>query len=91
MEDFLIDIGINTLNGRTVSNKFIIDFDNVNEFNRAFGKLDKCEDLEEQEDSSIVNASVSNIVYINDNYLINLTANFDTDEYRLVMQMLEGN
>lgn len=85
MKDFLNHLGIYA-EGQKVKNSYIIDFDNIDEFNKAFKKLDKSDEIEESEESSIINSSMSSIVYNNDEYLITLSANFDTDEYKLVIQ-----
>lgn len=85
MRDFLNHLGIYD-EGQQVNKTYIIDFDDINAFNKAFKKLDKSDEIEESEESSVLNSSVSTIVYNNDNYLITLSANFDTDEYKLVIQ-----
>lgn len=91
MEEFLSSIGIH--NEGTLSNdgSYVIDFDNVDDYNSAFTKLDKFEGLDESEESSIVNASISNVIYMNEDYLITLTANFDDDQYKLVIKEMGDN
>ena len=86
MEEFLSEIGIHDNGSKTPDGNYVIDFESVDDYNKAFAKLDRATDLEETEDSSVVNSSVSNIIYTNDEYIITLTADFDNDNYTLVMQ-----
>ena len=86
MEEFLSEIGIHDSGSKTPDGNYVIDFDSVDDYNKAFAKLDRSEDLDETEESSVVNSSISNIIYTNDKYIITLTADFDNDNYALVMQ-----
>ena len=90
MEEFLSEIGIHEKGSLTSDGNYVIDFESSEDFSKAFTKLDRYEDLDETEDSSIVNSSVSNIIYTNDNYIITLSADFDNDKYSLVMQEIQG-
>ncbi len=85
MRNFLNHLGIYN-DGTQLNGKYVINFNNIDEFNKVFKKLDKSNEIEESEESSILNSSVSTIVYNNDDYLIILSANFDTDEYTLTIQ-----
>ena len=86
MEEFLSSIGIHNKGEKSSDGNYVIDFDDVNEYNKAFSKLDRAEELEETEESSVTNSSMSSIIYTNDEYILTLTADFDNDEYRLVVQ-----
>lgn len=86
MEEFLSEIGIHDKGSKTQDGNYVIDFESVDDYNKAFAKLDRAKDLDETEDSSVVNSSISNIIYTNDEYIITLTADFDNDNYALVMQ-----
>lgn len=86
MEEFLSEIGIHDKGSRTSDGNYVIDLDSVDDYNKTFAKLDRAKDLDETEDSSVVNSSISNIIYTNDKYIITLTADFDNDNYTLVMQ-----
>ncbi len=90
MEEFLSEIGIHEKGSLNSDGNYVIDFESSEDFSKAFTKLDRYEDLDETEDSSIVNSSVSNIIYTNDNYIITLSADFDNDKYSLVMQEIQG-
>lgn len=89
MKDLLKQIGITEEGHRTSSNNYVIDLDDSNHFNKIFSKLDKSDLVEENEDSSVVNLDVTNILYIADGYSLNLIADFSQDTYKLVVTELE--
>lgn len=89
MEEFLSELGIHDEGSTTPDGNYVIDFDSVDDYNRAFGKLDRADDLDETEDSSVVNSSTSSIIYTNEDYIITLSADFDNDKYTLVVQKIK--
>ena len=89
MKKLLKDIGITESGHMSSKNNYIIDLDDSDHFNRIFSKLDKSDLVEENEDSSVVNLEVTNILYLADGYSLNLIADFDQDTYRLVVTELE--
>lgn len=91
MKELLKEIGITEEGHSTSKNNYVIDLDDSNHFNKIFSKLDKSELVEENEDSSVVNLEVTNILYLADGYSLNLIADFDQDTYKLVVTELEDN
>ena len=89
MRDFLSQIGINNDGELTSSGNYIVDIEDSDEFNRIFSKLDKSDLVDENEDSSVVNVDVTNILYFSDKYSLNLIADFKQDIYKLVVTDLE--
>lgn len=91
MKDLLKEIGITQSGYYSGDDNYIIDLENSEEFNKVFSKLQKCDFIEENEDSSVVNLEVSNVLYIGEGYSFNLIADFKQDLYKLVVTNLEGD
>lgn len=89
MEKLVKKIGLDLQGQKTDDNTYVIDLANSTEFNNVFSKLDKCDFLEENEDSSVMNLEVSNILYITDGYTVNLIADYSQNSYRLVITELK--
>ncbi len=85
MMDFLKELGITNEGEMTPSGNYVIDIEDSDEFSKISSKLDKSELVEENEDSSVINIDVSNILYFSDRFSLNLIANFKQDTYRLVV------
>ena len=90
MKQFLTEIGITDVGYFTEDNNYVIDLENSDAFNRVYGKLDSTDLIEENEDASVVNLDVTNIIYFCDEFVINLIADFTQDEYRIVVTEVEG-
>ena len=88
MKDLLNKIGITDPGYFTKDKGYVIDFENSEAFNKAFSRLDKSDLVDENEDSSVITLSVSNVMYSNDEYSLNLIADFDQDTYKLVVTEL---
>lgn len=84
LEKFLKDIGITQIGHYTKSNSYIIDIEDSDEYGKIYSRLDKCEDLIEDEDSSTITVHTSNIVFESDEFQFTLIADFDQDTYKLV-------
>lgn len=89
MKELLNKIGITEEGHMSSGNNYIIDLEDSDHYNRIFSKLDKSDLVEENEDSSVVNLDVTNILYLADGYSLNLIADFDQDTYKLVVTELE--
>lgn len=89
MKELLRKIGITEAGYFSSNNNYVIDFDNSDEYNKAFSKLDRTDLVEENDDTSVINMSVSNIMYSNDDFSLNLIADFDNDTYKLVVTDLK--
>lgn len=89
MKELLRKIGITEAGYFSYNNNYVIDFENSDEYNKAFSKLDRTDLVEENDDTSVINMSVSNIMYSNDDFSLNLIADFDNDTYKLVITDLK--
>lgn len=89
MKELLRKIGITEAGYFSLNNNYVIDFDNSDEYNKAFSKLDRTDLVEENDDTSVINMSVSNIMYSNNDFSLNLIADFDNDTYKLVVTDLK--
>lgn len=88
MRDLLNRIGITQPGYFSDSDTYVVDIANANDYSKVSTKLDKSNLVEEVEDSSISNVSVSNIMYESNEYSLNLIADFDSDTYKLVVHKL---
>lgn len=85
MKELLKQIGITEPGYFDEDGNYVIDFDNSNQMNKAFIKLEKSNLVEENENSSVINLQVSNILYVSDRFSLNLISDFDQDQYKLVV------
>ena len=85
MKELLKQIGITEPGYFDEDGNYVIDFDNSNQMNKAFIKLEKSDLVEENENSSVINLQVSNILYVSDRFSLNLISDFDQDQYKLVV------
>lgn len=69
---------------------YTIDLDNSNEYSRYYSKLDKSDMFEEDEEASQVSIETSSIQYLSDDFIVTLMANFDTDEYKLIIREIDN-
>lgn len=91
MKELLKKIGITQSGYYSGDHNYIIDLEGSDEFNKVFSRLEKSELVEENEDSSVINLEVSNVLYIGEGYSLNLIADFNQDLYKLVVTALEGD
>ena len=91
MKELLKNIGITEVGYYSKEKNYVIDLEDSDHFNKVFSKLQKSDLVDENEDSSVVNLSVSNILFLADDYSLNLIADFDQDVYKLVVTELEGD
>lgn len=89
MKELLKKIGITDAGSFTKDGNYVIDFENSDQFNKAFSRLDKSDEVEENDDSSVINLNVSNVMYIGEKFSFNLIADFEQNLYKLVVTELE--
>lgn len=89
MKEFLRQLGIDFTGRFTSSNNYVIDLASVKDYDMVCSKLDKSDLVEENPDSSVINMSVSNILYVGDQFSVNVIADFDSDSYKLVITELK--
>lgn len=85
MEEFLNSIGI-TGNLQKSRSSYVLDIEDSNEYGKIYSLLDKSDEIEEDSESSQVTLDYSSIQYFNDQYTVQLIANFKDDEYRLTIK-----
>lgn len=85
MIELLERLGIRLTGSSTPDGSYVIDINTSDQWNGVFSKLDKSSELEEIEELSVIDQDVSNIMYQNDDYMLNLIAEFDNDIYKLVI------
>ena len=88
MQDLLNKIGITQPGYYSDKNTYIIDLENADQYSKVFSKLDRSKEVKELQSSSISNASISNVMYVNDDYNLNLIADFNNNVYKLVIYEL---
>lgn len=88
MKELLKKIGIDGSGYYSDANTYVIDLEDSNAYNKAFTKLDNTSLVEEMSDSSVSNAYISNVMYINDRYSINIIADFESDTYKIIVHKL---
>ena len=86
MKELLNKIGITEAGHFSEDDTYVVDFENSDEFNKAFSKLDRSDLIEENEDASVITIEASNVMYFNDDFALNLIADFDHDTYKLVVK-----
>ena len=88
MKELLKKIGINNPGYYSDSSTYVVDLNDSDEYSKAFTKLDNTDLVEELSDSSVSNAYVSNVMYVNDDYSINIIADFDSETYKIIVHKL---
>ena len=85
MEEFLNSLGIEGQLQKSKSS-YVLDILDSNEYGRIYSILDKSDEVEEDPESSQVTLDYSSIQFYNDEYNIQLIADFENDEYRLTIK-----
>lgn len=90
METTLKDLGINKIGTYSTSGAYTIDIDSDEEFAKIYSKLDTNSKLEYLDDISTLNVHTANYIYEYENiFQISLIADWDNDEYKLVIRELK--
>lgn len=89
MKELLSKIGISNPGEFSEEGNYVVDFENSQQFNKAFSSLDKSDLVDENEDASVTNLDVSNVMYESDKYALNLIADFGQDMYKLVISEID--
>ena len=89
LDDLLGDLRIDKEPTENEDGSCNIALDDSNEYSRYYSKLDKADFLEEDEAASQVSIETSSIQFVNDEWALTLLANFDTDEYKLIIRELD--
>ncbi len=89
MKELLSKIGITDAGFYSEDGNYVIDFESSDLFNKAFSRLDRSDLVEENEDSSVINLDVSNVLYEADGFTLNLIADLEQDTYKLVVSEIK--
>lgn len=89
IEELLNKLNIN-LTGNQSKNSYIIDIPNSDEYGRIYSKLDKSDIVEEYEENQMITEQGSSLMYevIDEDYIINLIADWSSDRYQLIINQL---
>ena len=86
IEELLTELGITLRGNYSEEDNYVIDISNSNEYGRINSILDRSDMLEFIEDSSFLTEENANITYkYEDDYMLNLMADFDENTYQLVI------
>ena len=89
MKEFLRKLGITQSGYYSSNNNYVIDLDDSKDYDKICSVLDKSDLVEENPDSSVINTSVSNILYVGEQFSLNVIADFDNDTYKVVVTELK--
>lgn len=82
MEKFIKKLGIKKI-GHYEGNTYIIEFEDSDEYSRAYTVLDSSNLVDLDEETVLVSENSSMLTYYATNYECTLIGNFDKDVYRL--------
>ena len=82
MKQLLSKIGITEAGHFSEDDNYVIDIETSDSFSKIFSKLDKSDLVEENEDASVVDVDVTNVMYTTEDYTLNLIADFKNDLYK---------
>ena len=86
IEELLTELGITLRGNYSEEDNYVIDRSNSNEYGRINSILDRSDMLEFIEDSSFLTEENANMTYkYEDDYMLNLMADFDENTYQLVI------
>ena len=90
IESFLKDIAsIDRVGTYSEDGSYVIDFDTSDDFGVMYSKLDKNDELEYMDENSLLTVHNASLLYkYRDELQINLIADFDNDEYKIVVNEL---
>ena len=84
MEELLQSLGINEEPNESNNGVYVIDIKDSDEYGVYYSKLDRSPLLDEE--SSNVTLDGSTIVYMSDDYILTLVADFASDQYKLTIK-----
>lgn len=89
MESVLRKLNIYLEGSYSKDGSYVIDIYDSDDFGRIYSLLDNNNNVEELDDSSLLNQHSANISYLYDDYQLTLIADFDEDLYKLVVTEYE--
>lgn len=86
MRELLKKLGITQTGNYGEGNAYIIDIDNDTEWGKFYSRLENSEELYQLEENSFLTNHNSSLIYMyEEEYQLNLLADFDADTYKLVI------
>jgi len=89
VESVLRELDIYLEGSYSKDGSYVIDIYDSDDFGRIYSLLDNNKNVEELDDSSLLNQHSANISYLYDDYQLTLVADFDEDLYKLVVTEYE--
>lgn len=83
-EEFIKQLGINKV-GHTEDKKYIIDLDGSAEYAKLYTLLDTSNLVDLEEYNNLISFNLSLITYSNEEFKVQLMANFTEDVYKIVI------
>lgn len=74
--------------GNLTGKTYVMNLDNSDDYGKYYSLIDKNSAVEYQEENSSLNLMGATLIYTLDNFLITLYADYDEDEYKLVIKDL---
>ena len=85
MEELLQQLSIEDT-GEIKGGVYTIDIDNYDEFSAMYNKFEQSEVITKDSDESSFNMDEAHVVYLSDEYEINLNGDLNDDIYKLTIQ-----
>ncbi len=80
MEELLKELSIQDI-GTKVGEIYTITIDSYDEFSALYNKLEQSEVINKDSDESFFNLDEAHVVYLNDDFEVNLNADLNNDKY----------
>lgn len=74
--------------GNLTGKTYVMNLDDSDDYGKYYSLIDKNSAVEYQEENSSLNLMCATLIYTLDNFLITLYADYDEDEYKLVIKDL---
>lgn len=87
MEELLKQLSIEDV-GEIKGGVYTINIDSYDEFSIIYNKLEQSEVITKDSDESSFNMDEAHIVYLADEYVLNLNGDLNSDEYQLMIEEL---
>ena len=87
MEELLKQLSIEDV-GEIKGGVYTIDINSYDEFSIIYNKLEQSEVITKDSDESSFNMDEAHIVYLADEYVLNLNGDLNSDEYQLMIEEL---
>lgn len=85
MKEFLDRIGIKEKGEYTSDDVYVIDLKDYDIYGKYFSLLDRCDEVEEVLDTSMITFHTTTVTYTSDEFQIVLQADLDEDLYKIVV------